>query len=119
MDSSKETLLAAPAPLLPEIPAEQLERLVCVPSDRAKGDFALPCFVLAKARKANPAAIARELASAVALPEGFSKAEAAGGYLNFFVDATAATSALLKKIEAEGDDKGKKVIEFLLANAKK
>ena len=102
MDSSKEKLLAALAPLLPELPAEQLERLVCVPSDRAKGDFALPCFALAKVRRANPAAIAQELASAVALPEGFSKAEAAGGYLNFFVDADAATSALLKRIESEG-----------------
>ncbi len=52
------------------------------------GDYGTPAaFLLAKTLRQNPAAIAAQLAERVALPEGIARAEAAGPYLNFFVDA--------------------------------
>ncbi|MGY2892984.1 arginine--tRNA ligase [Deinococcus sp. UYEF24] len=52
------------------------------------GDYGTPAaFLLAKALRQNPAAIAGQLAASVALPAGIARAEAVGPYLNFFVDA--------------------------------
>ena len=36
--------------------------LVSVPPDESLGDYAIPCFTLAKERKQNPAAIASDIA---------------------------------------------------------
>jgi arginyl-tRNA synthetase len=57
------------------------------PSDKP-GDYGTPAaFLLAKALRQNPAAIAGQLAASVVLPAGIARAEAVGPYLNFFVDA--------------------------------
>jgi arginyl-tRNA synthetase len=50
------------------------------------GDFAWPCFVLAKGQKKSPATVAQELAMADwSQSEVVEKVVAAGPYLNFFV----------------------------------
>ncbi|MEX2542286.1 MAG: arginine--tRNA ligase [Trueperaceae bacterium] len=57
-----------------------------VPDDRP-GDFGSPlAFGLAKTLRKNPAAIAQELLERLKLPEGVARAEAAGPYINFFLD---------------------------------
>lgn len=59
------------------------------PADKP-GDYGTPvAFLLAKALKQNPAALAAKLASEIQLPAGIARAEAVGPYLNFFVDAPA------------------------------
>jgi len=72
---------------LPDLPAERIER----PPDPTLGDFAFPCFTLAKALRKAPPAIAQELAAgleaAVAATPGFTRVQAAGPYLNFHVAA--------------------------------
>ena len=50
------------------------------------GDFALPCFPLAKQIRKPPAAIAAELASSLDAPEFVSAVTPSGGYLNFTVE---------------------------------
>jgi len=80
------------ARLVPEVPPHLVER----PPDPALGDYALPCFALAKARRKAPPAIAAELAAELAPRLGeaqhqgaplFTAVEAAGPYLNFRADA--------------------------------
>lgn len=58
-----------------------------VPPNPALGDYAMPCFALAKERKAAPQQIAQELASTLnnVLPDYLEKVTAAGPYVNFFV----------------------------------
>ena len=41
---------------------EAVRILVSVPPDESLGDYAIPCFTLAKERKQNPAAIAGDIA---------------------------------------------------------
>jgi arginyl-tRNA synthetase len=68
---------------LPEVVIQE------TPADKP-GDYgSAVAFGLAKALRANPAQIAKDLAARVALPQGISRAEAVGPYLNFFVDAPA------------------------------
>ncbi|HEY4229218.1 MAG TPA: arginine--tRNA ligase, partial [Thermoanaerobaculia bacterium] len=67
-----------------EVERVALER----PPKAALGDLASPvAFDLAKVLRKSPRAIAAELASAVALPDGVREARVEGaGYLNFFLD---------------------------------
>lgn len=57
------------------------------PPQPEMGDFALPlCFDLARKLRRPPRMLAQEIATGLALPRGLARAEAAGGYLNVFVD---------------------------------
>ncbi len=87
--------------------AAEVEGLLETPPSPEVGDLALPCFTLAKALRRSPAQIAQELAGAVALPEGVREARAAGPYLNFFLDRTAAFERVLRSIHGLGPDYGR------------
>lgn len=62
------------------------------------GDFAFPCFVLAKAWKVPPPQCAEKLANSIALPQGVSKAVAVGPYLNFFLDRASTVKTQISSI---------------------
>ena len=64
------------------VTAEEIYSLLAVPQDSEMGDYALPCFRFAKALRKAPQAIAAELAQRIG-DNGFCKAEAVNGYLNF------------------------------------
>ena len=50
------------------------------------GDFAFPCFKLAKTFRKAPPMIAKELSEKIEKPDFLSEIKVMGGYLNFFVD---------------------------------
>jgi arginyl-tRNA synthetase len=90
-------------------PAEIISALE-IPADPSLGDYALPCFPLARSRRKAPPAIAAELAANVAsattastLLEGV---EAAGGYLNFRVSGEQFARFVLGAIRKSGDQYG-------------
>ncbi len=105
MKSFKEEIADALSPLL-QSPPEQILSSVTLPPSRSQGDYAFPCFVLAKTHKKAPAIIAAELAEKIALPAAFDKAEAAGGYLNFFVNKPAFARSVLGRIVKEDREYG-------------
>ena len=81
------------------------------------GDFAFPCFVLAKRDKGNPAQIAGELAGKLNEALDGIEAIATGPYLNFKVERTALARSIVTGVrgagEAYGDSevgKGKTVV---------
>ena len=84
------------------IGADELNTWLETPPNPEMGDFAFPCFKLAKTLRKAPPAIAAELAAAFKLPEGVAKAEAAGGYVNFYLDKTVQAKAVLTRVFAEG-----------------
>lgn len=65
-----------------------------IPPDSALGDYALPCFDLAKERKKAPAAIAKDIAANFSA-DFLEKVEAAGPYVNFFIKSQALAAAVL------------------------
>ncbi len=74
------------------------------------GDFALPCFELAREMKKVPQAIAEEFARKINIPDISTKAE--GGYLNFYIDWKVFGQELLESVGekyGKGDD-GKKIL---------
>ncbi len=83
------------------------------------GDYAFPCFSLAKKEHRNPAEIAKDIVGKLRLKlsKEFAKVEAVDGYVNFFVNkATFANSvidAVLKEKKKYGSSnlgKGKKIL---------
>ena len=86
--------------------ADQLRDWLETPPDPAMGDYAFPCFRLAKAMRKAPAAIAAELKDKLALPAGITRAEVAGGYLNFFEDRAGAAAATIMRVLNEGENYG-------------
>jgi arginyl-tRNA synthetase len=84
------------------------------------GDYGTPAaFVLAKALRQNPAAIAKSLAEAVRLPHGIARAEVVGPYLNFFVDAPAFVREVVTASATPQPRPGKVVIEHTSVNPNK
>lgn len=71
------------------VAAEELAGLFEYPPRRDLGDFAFPCFTLAKRLRKSPAAIAKEAAEAIRLPPDVAWARAAGPYVNFGLRAEA------------------------------
>ena len=64
--------------------AEQLE--ITTPPDGAMGDYAVPCFNIAKVVKRSPTEVAQVLAGNVTSGKLIDRAVAAGPYVNFFVN---------------------------------
>lgn len=84
------------------------------------GDYGTPAaFALAKQLGENPAQVAARLAQAVQLPAGISRAETAGPFLNFFVDAGAFVSAIIADPARPEQGSGKVVIEHTSVNPNK
>ncbi len=67
-------------------------------SPEGMGDFAFPCFSLAPFVKKSPNDIAESLADKIEKSKWIAKAEANGGYVNFFVDDEYLISSTLRSI---------------------
>lgn len=67
-----------------------------IPPKEDMGDFALPCFILAKKLKKSPQTIAQELAESISVPGVQTKV--LGPYLNFFVNSETIIDSTLKQI---------------------
>jgi len=72
-----------------------------VPPDSSLGDFAFPCFHLAKTLKKSPVEIAKDLVSKIKKPKIIAKVVATGPYVNFFLDSSAISDIVLKQILKE------------------
>jgi len=87
-----------------------------IPPNSELGDYAFPCFSLAKVFKKNPNEIAEELAKKIQLNNVINKIEVKGPYLNFFVNKESLSENVLKEIVKNknygsfGLGKGKKIL---------
>ena len=85
----------------------EIEGLLEVPPRSEMGDYAFPCFGLAKTLKKSPGVIAGDLALnfVKVLPKEIERVEASGAYVNFFIDKGIFARKVL------GKDYGKKVLK--------
>ena len=85
---------------------EELCSLIAVPPNTEMGDYALPCFRLAKALRKPPAAIAEELAAAYPADEIVTGAKAVNGYVNFRIDRALWSEQTLRRVLSEREEYG-------------
>lgn len=101
----------------------EIHKLLETPPNDELGDFALPCFVLAKKLRRSPKQIAEELATKLGARKEFAKLEANSGYLNIFLDRRwiieQVLSASLEDGFGKGDEALKTVVEYCSPNTNK
>ncbi|GBF04303.1 arginyl-tRNA synthetase, argS [Deinococcus aerius] len=84
------------------------------------GDYGTPAaFQIAKTLGQNPAQVAAQLAGKVELPRGISRVEAAGPFLNFFVDVGTFVRQVVEEPVLTPARGGKVVIEHTSVNPNK
>ena len=66
--------------------SEEISQLIEIPPKPEMGDFAFPCFRLAKSYHKAPPMIAQDLKESIGDQTFLSEIKVVGGYLNFYVD---------------------------------
>ena len=93
-----------------DIEKNELEKYIEKPKDATNGDYAFPCFRLAKRLKKAPQIIAEDIKekieSDIEKSKEIEKVEIAGGYLNFYINKNLITEEVLKEI-SKSDEYGK------------
>ena len=116
------------------VESKEIYTYIEVPKDTKNGDYAFPCFRLAKTLRKSPPEIANQIKekleeNGISNSEIIKKVEIAGGYLNFYISSKIFTKEVLEQIsnnekfgiEPE-DDKNKEkniVIDYSAPNIAK
>lgn len=80
----------------------ELESYIEKPKEVKNGDYAFPCFRLAKELKKAPQEIAKEIASNINISkEVIENVEVVGGYLNFYANKNLLTNEVIKEISSK------------------
>ena len=80
------------------ITADEITEMVEIPSDSKMGDYAFPCFRLAKTMRKAPHLIAKEISEGIAGSEIFMKVENVSGYVNMFLNREHFMKNLLREV---------------------
>ena len=84
-----------------------LPEYIEIPKDINNGDFAFPCFRLAKELKKSPVAIAEEIKQNIKLDNNLiEKMDVVGGYLNFYTNKENFTKEVLVEVNAKQENYG-------------
>jgi arginyl-tRNA synthetase len=83
-----------------------VEELIEIPPSFDLGDYAMPCFKLAKAFRKSPNIIAQEIAESMQQNEYFERIENVGPYVNFFVDKKQLAQTVLEEVVAQKEKFG-------------
>ncbi|MGD7044597.1 arginine--tRNA ligase [Jeotgalibacillus proteolyticus] len=83
----------------------EIESWIEKPKFSTMGDYAFPCFRLAKEFKKAPQLLAGEIAQTFTLKE-IVRTEAAGGYVNFYLDLPLYSEKVLKDVLGKGSNYG-------------
>ncbi|MFA5358062.1 MAG: arginine--tRNA ligase [archaeon] len=100
----------------------EIEALLAKPP-QGMGDYAFPCFMLAKTRKESPVEVSKALESGISA-DFIEKVEAKGPYLNIFLTKSSLSSETIKKILSKKwafskTKKGKVMLEYSSPNTNK
>ncbi len=87
--------------------AEDVKALVEIPADNKMGDYAFPCFKLAKVMRKAPPLIAKDIAEKISGNPLFEKVEQVNAYVNIFISRSAYIEDVIKEANGKGTDFGK------------
>ena len=89
-----------------DLTLEEIVELIEIPPNSDMGDYAFPCFKLAKVFRKAPNMIASDLAENIAAEGTISKVEPAGGYVNFFVNKSQLAKTVINDVLTKGKKYG-------------
>ena len=87
---------------------DEIESYVEIPKDETNGDFAFPCFRLAKELKQSPVNIANNIKDNIKVDSNIiSKIDVVNGFLNFYVAKECLAKETIQKFDTQKEDYGK------------
>lgn len=86
---------------------EEVQSMIEVPQDTKMGDYAFPCFKLAKLMRKAPPLIAKNIAQAISGSPMFEKVEQVNAYVNMFISREEFAYDVVGAVLSEGEDYGK------------
>lgn len=127
MINFKEEVVKLISDIVEGIDRQEIESLVETPPSYDMGDYAFPCFKLAKIFRKAPNLIAEEIANKIGGNEFFEKVQNIGPYVNFFINKQTLTRLVLEDVIDKSDRYGssniggnkKVIVEFSSPNIAK
>ena len=104
------------------ISKEELANYIEKPKNSEMGDYAFPCFKLAKELKKAPAIIAEELKNNMDIDKNLiEKVEIVGGYINFYINKESLAREVIKEFDLKKEKYGSsnEVIDYSSPNIAK
>ena len=106
-----KNIIAEEISKITNIEINEISKFIEVPKESENGDYAFPCFKLAKTLKKSPNLIADDLKLNINIPENvIEKIEVVGGYLNFFINKETLATEILSEV-TKTENYGKSNIE--------
>ena len=94
-----KNIIAEEISKITNIEINEISKFIEVPKESENGDYAFPCFKLAKTLKKSPNLIADDLKLNINIPENIiEKIEVVGGYLNFFINKETLATEILSEV---------------------
>ena len=87
--------------------AEEIQSMIEVPQDAKMGDYAFPCFKLAKTLRKAPPLIAKGIAEGISGNTMFEKVEQVNAYVNMFISKAEFVGDVVNAVLTEGEEYGK------------
>lgn len=86
---------------------DEIRNMIEIPADESMGDYAFPCFRLAKTLRKAPQIIAEDIAKKAGGNPAFSKVENVNAYVNIFIDRAYFAADVIKEVTARESSYGR------------
>lgn len=86
---------------------EEVESAIEIPANSEMGDFAFPCFKLAKVMRKAPNMIAQELAEKIEKADFISEIKVVNAYINFYISKEIYVKEIMEEILEQKENFGK------------
>lgn len=90
-----------------DLSVEEIKALLEVPPNKEMGDYAFPCFRLAKVFRKAPNMIANELSESIEAKGEITKVAPLGGYVNFFVNKSQLAESVIRNVLTQKENYGR------------
>ncbi|MEG0918970.1 MAG: arginine--tRNA ligase [Anaerovoracaceae bacterium] len=110
-----------------DLERDEILNMIEAPADGKMGDYAFPCFRLAKVLRKAPPMIAKDIADKISGNEIFNKVECINAYVNMYISRETFTGDLIKDVLEQKENYGrsdlgknkKVIVEFSSPNIAK
>ncbi|MBO5994156.1 MAG: arginine--tRNA ligase [Firmicutes bacterium] len=107
MINLKEEIAKLISEQVADLSFDEVKNMIETPQDSKMGDYAFPCFKLAKVLRKAPPLIAKGIAEAIAENDIFEKVEQVNAYVNMFISKEEFVQDVVEEVIARGDDYGR------------
>ena len=107
MINLKEEIAKLISEQVTDLTVDEIRNMIEVPQDPKMGDYAFPCFRLAKVLRKAPPLIAKGIAEGISENDIFEKVEQVNAYVNMFISKEEFVEEVVEEVMDRGDEYGR------------